>query len=99
VLRQDLLAYEQRHHVAPRQVLHHEVQELFILERVVQLDYRVVLHLGQHVALSTHVVHLAEWQGAGRQEGAKATVSTYYERECVGGSVVRRGHRHLGGRR
>mmetsp|Transcript_13645 Transcript_13645/g.33562 ORF Transcript_13645/g.33562 Transcript_13645/m.33562 type:complete len:577 (-) Transcript_13645:349-2079(-) len=58
-LAQDVLAHQQRHHVAPRQVLHDQVQVLLVLERVEQLDHVGRVHLGQHVALRAHVLHLA----------------------------------------
>ena len=58
VLGQGVAAHKKRHHVAAGKVLHHEVQKLVILKRVVQLDHRLVVHLRQEVPLRLDVVHL-----------------------------------------
>jgi len=58
VLVERVLPHEVGHQVAARQVIHHHVQEIVILERVVEADDPVVLRLAQRVLLGAHVVHL-----------------------------------------
>mmetsp|Transcript_949 Transcript_949/g.2535 ORF Transcript_949/g.2535 Transcript_949/m.2535 type:complete len:283 (-) Transcript_949:444-1292(-) len=57
-LRDDVLAHQQRHHVATRKVLHDEVEVLFILEGEVQLDDVRTVYFRQHVAFGLHVLDL-----------------------------------------
>lgn len=58
VLGERVLPHEQRHHVAPGEVLHDEVEELAVLEGAVERDDAVVVHLGQEVPLGPDVLHL-----------------------------------------
>jgi len=58
VLVEGVLPHEVGHQVAARQVVHHHVQEVVVLERVVEADDPIVICLAQCILLGAHVVHL-----------------------------------------
>lgn len=62
VLFEDAQFYQQRHQVPARDVIHHEIQVVFILEAVVQLHHPLVVCFRQNIPLSLHVRHLVPLQ-------------------------------------
>eukprot|EP00123_Amoebidium_parasiticum_P017429 comp23850_c0_seq1/m.41679 comp23850_c0_seq1/g.41679 ORF comp23850_c0_seq1/g.41679 comp23850_c0_seq1/m.41679 type:complete len:368 (+) comp23850_c0_seq1:444-1547(+) len=58
ILRECVVADQQGHHVSPGQKLHHQIQVLGILERVVELHHPRVVCLRQYVSLRPHVCQL-----------------------------------------
>ena len=58
-LREGVPPHQQRHHIAPRQIFGHQVQEVLVLEGVVELHDVRGAHFDQNVALGAHVLDLA----------------------------------------